>query len=100
VTHGEKDVAELYAATLRGRGFNAHAADLMEVYDLIADRVLEKSEQPRIRKEERGISSAYAELQNAGSYLMNTIARSKDMSKDKLRKLTEQIRNLTDKWAK
>lgn len=99
VTHGDKEIAELYAATLRERGFATNAADYMEVYDLAADRVLENGEHYEIRKEVH-VESAYAELQSAGNYLLNVIARSRDMSEDKLRNLTEQTKNLTDKLAK
>ena len=40
VVHGEAEVADLYAATLRQRGLEAHAPNYEEVYDLLSNQML------------------------------------------------------------
>ena len=40
VVHGDKDVTEIYAQTLRERGFSAHSANYEEVYDLLTGRIV------------------------------------------------------------
>lgn len=97
VTHGEREVAELFAEELRGRGFLAHAPEMMEVYDLAADRVLIEGEVAK-KREEKTLSAAYIELQNAARYLQETVAASKGVSNRELRKLAEQIKKAVDKW--
>ncbi|MDD4316204.1 MAG: MBL fold metallo-hydrolase [Clostridia bacterium] len=99
VTHGDREVTELFATELRSRGFAAHAPELMEVYDLAANRVLVEGEQVKKRTaEDRAVSPAYAELQGAARYLQETIAKSKGMSNRELRRLAEQIKKAVDKW--
>lgn len=97
VTHGGREVTELFAEELKNRGFSAHAPELMEVYDLVENRVLIEGEVVK-KREEKTLSAAYIELQNAARYLQETVAASKGVSNRELRKLAEQIKKAVDKW--
>ncbi len=97
VTHGEREVTELFAEELRRRGFLSHAPEMMEVYDLASDKVLIEGEVIK-KKEEKVLSAAYIELQNTARYLQETVAASKGVSNRELRKLAEQIKKAVDKW--
>ena len=41
VVHGDREVAPFFAKTVEGMGFEAHAPQYTEVYDLIANKVIE-----------------------------------------------------------
>lgn len=103
VVHGDEEVAELYAQTLRDRGLAAHAPDYEEVYDLATNTLLAAGV-PRAVKEKaepkRKASAAYQRLENTGRDLMALIARSKGMPNKDLAKLADQLRSLMDKFEK
>ena len=82
-------------------GFAAHAPQYTEVYDLIADRVLEVGYLPeRKAKGPDGtrVSSAYERLVAVGGMLMESIRRSKGRDNKSLARFADQLRALLEKW--
>ena len=98
VVHGEATVTETYAATLRDRGFSAHAANQREVYDLLAGRMLEPGTLPEPRK--AAASPAFRRLEDAGARLMEVIAANRGGANKDLGKFADQIRALIEKWQR
>ena len=101
VVHGESQVTEIYAQTLRDRGFAAHSPNYEEVYDLLADRMLAPGVvlQPKAPATLPGSASpAYRRLEEVGQRLMQVIARNRGGTNKDLGKFADQIRALIDKW--
>ena len=101
VVHGESQVTEIYAQTLRDRGFAAHSPNYEEVYDLLADRMLAPGVvfQPKAPAALPGSASpAYRRLEEVGQRLMQVIARNRGGTNKDLGKFADQIRALIDKW--
>ena len=103
MVHGEAEVAELYAQTLRDRGMAAHAPDYEEVYDLAANTLLAAGV-PRAVKEKAApksaVSPAYRRLEDTVGELAALVARSKGVANKDLARLADQLRNLMDKFEK
>ncbi len=103
VVHGDADVAELYAETLKARGMAAHAPEYEEVYDLATNTLLaagvarEKVEKVSGKPKE---SPAYRRLVEIGRELMDLILRSKGRANKDLARLADQIRAAMDKFEK
>ena len=103
VVHGEAEVAEGYAQTLRERGMAAHAPDYEEVYDLASNtllaagvpRAVKEKAMPRAR-----LSPAYRRLEDTVSELAALVERSKGVSNKDLAKLADQLRSLMDKFER
>ena len=101
VVHGDREVAPFFAKTVEGMGFTAHAPQYTEVYDLIADRVLEVGYLPeRKAKSPAGgrVSSAYERLVAVGEMLMASIKRSKGRDNKSLARFADQLRALREMW--
>ena len=101
VVHGESQVTETYAQTLRDRGFAAHSANYEEVYDLLADRMLAPGVvlQPKAPAALPGSASpAYRRLEEVGQRLMQVIARNRGGANKDLGKFADQLRALIEKW--
>lgn len=102
VVHGDREVAPFFAQTIQGMGFTAHAPQYTEVYDLIADQVLEKGYLPerKVRSAATGAkgSSAYERLVAVGEMLMASIKRSKGRDNKSLARFADQLRQLLEKW--
>ena len=99
VVHGDAEVTELYADTLRQRGLAAHAPNYEEVYDLLANKMLS----PGLPPEQRpvvtpGASPAYQRLEEVGRKLMEVIAHNKGGTNKDLGKFADQLRALIEKW--
>lgn len=100
VVHGDKDVTEIYAQTLRERGFSAHSANYEEVYDLLTGRIVA----PGIVLESKPVyvadsaSPAYRRLEETGRRLMEVIAHNRGGANKDLAKFADQLRALIDKW--
>lgn len=103
VVHGDAEVAELYAQTLRDQGMAAHAPDYEEVYDLAAGTVLAAGV-PRAVREKSGVkakmSPAWSRLESTGRELMTLIERSRGVPNKDLAKLADQLRNLIDQFQR
>ena len=102
VVHGDREVAPFFAQTIQGMGFTAHAPQYTEVYDLIADKVLEPGYLPE-RKTKSAVtgvrtSSAYERLVAVGNMLMESIKRSKGRDNKSLARFADQLRQLLEKW--
>ena len=101
VVHGEQEVTQVYAKTLQERGFSAHAPDPGEVYDLLAQQVVQAGTPPAVpHKGDPALSPAYRRLEEAGRQLLEVIARNKGGSNKDLGKFADQIRALMDKWER
>lgn len=101
VVHGESDVTETYAQTLRDQGFSAHSPNYCEVYDLLAGKILEHGivQKRRADKEVRKFTPAYQRLEDLGRQLVRLIAGLKGRPNKDLDKLSEQLRSLINKWS-
>ena len=100
VVHGDREVAPFFAQSVASLGFQAHAAQYTEAYDLIADRMLEVGYLPE-RKAKAAVgktSSAYERLVAVGQMLMESIKRSKGRDNKSLARFADQLRQLLEKW--
>lgn len=100
VVHGDEDVAELYAQTLRDRGLAAHAPEYEEVYDLATNTLLAAGvpRAPQTKAAKPKESPAYRRLEETGRELMELIQRSKGVANKDLAKLADQLRSLMNKF--
>ncbi len=104
VVHGESEVTEAYAQTLRDLGFNAHSPNYEEVYDLLADRMLAPGIilERKLTKEERktaSITPAFQRLEGLGRQLLRVIDGLKGRPNKDLDKFSEQLKSLINKWS-
>ena len=102
VVHGDREVAPFFAQSVENLGFEAHAPQYTEVYDLISDTCLERGYLP-----ERKIKSfdgkskstpAYERLVAVGDMINESIKRSCGRDNKSLAKFADQLRNLLEKW--
>ena len=110
VVHGDAEVTEIYAQTLRDRGFAAHAPNYEEVYDLLADKLLAPGIPPQPRKgaatdegAETGKkaytpSPAYTRLEELGRKLLQVIGRYKGAPNKDVGRFADQIKTLINRW--
>ncbi len=102
VVHGEAQVTESYAQTLRDRGFNAHSPNYEEVYDLIANRMVAPGilPQPRVKSVKESGSPAWRRLQEMVQRLVDLVAASRGRPNKDLGKLADQLKSVMDKWER
>ena len=99
VVHGDREVAPFFAQSVAKLGFTAHAPQYTEVYDLIADQVLEPGYLPERKAKAAGkSSSAYERLVAVGNLLMESIKRSRGRDNKSLARFADQLRQLLEKW--
>lgn len=105
VTHGEDTVCDLFKNRLTDElGLKASAPYSGSVYDLTAGKYLTEAEPVRIRKEVKmGAASAktggfFAKLLEAGQRLMGVIRKNEGGANKDLKKFTEEINQLCDRW--
>ncbi len=102
VVHGDAQVTEIFANTLREKGMSAHAPLYEEVFDLANNKMLAAGVEIAPKKtsyESDGhVSSAYHELENAAMDLMTLIRASKGGSNKDLKKMAAQLRTIAEKW--
>ena len=101
VTHGDSEVTEIFAQTLRDLGLEAHAPLYEEVYDLLANTMLAKGVVLEHKKTTGGASApspAYRRLEQMGKLVVEVISRSRGRSNKDLAKLADQLKALLDKW--
>ncbi len=102
VVHGDPQVTEIFANSLRERGMPAHAPLYEEVFDLAANKMLAAGvelEPKKVSYESVGhVSVAYHELEVAAMDLMAIIRTSKGGANKDLKKMTAQIRAMAEKW--
>ena len=100
VVHGDREVAPYFAKTVTGMGFAAHAPQYTEVYDLIADKVVEVGYLPerKVKASFTKSSAAYERLVALGQMVVEFIRRSKGKDNKTLARYADQLRQLLDKW--
>ena len=108
VVHGDRDVAPLFAKTVEGLGFAAHAPQYTEEFDLIACERTAMGYLPEPKKitftgasSGSGSSKAnqiYQRLVQAGDSLTSLIRRSRGRDNKTLSAFAEAIRNLLKKF--
>ena len=101
VVHGDREVAPFFAQTVQGLGFEAHAPQYTEVYDLIAGKVIEPGYLPeRKRKAAGGVktSAAYERLVAVGQMIVEAIKRAKGRDNKSIARFADQLRAVLEKW--
>ena len=100
VVHGDREVAPFFAQTLNNMGFEAHAPQYTEVYDLVENKQLAPGYLPERKAKVGGVrtSSAYERLVAVGNMLMESIKRSKGRDNKSLARFADQLRQLLEKW--
>ena len=100
VVHGDAEVTQIYAQTLRERGYSAHSANYKEVWDLRTGRMLEAGTVPETKpaRVADSASPAYRRLEETGRRLMEVIAHNRGGANKDLAKFADQLRALIDKW--
>lgn len=98
VVHGDAEVTEIFAQTLRNTGFSAHAPLYEEVYDLAADRMLAAGVEVEPKRPKETVSEAYLHLEDIGRMLMQVIQHNRGGTNKDLRKFAEQLKSLADRW--
>ena len=113
INHGEDEVAELFAANLRGEGYEATAPYNGAVYELSAHTVqcLETGNTQKIEKDvkESGgeqrtgsprSNAAFDRLLNMGKRLLVVIEHNRGGANKDLARFASQIASLCDKWER
>ncbi len=98
VVHGDAEVIPNFLQTLSELGITAHAPEYTEVYDLIADRRVHEGYTPERRKPAEQESPVFQELRRMGEKLLEVILRNKGGANKDLKKFTEEIRAMAEKW--
>ena len=102
VVHGDREVAPVYAETVKGLGFAAHAPQYTEEYDLIADKQLAPGYLPerktRAYEGAPKATAAYQKLAQLGDMLIGLIRRSKGRDNKTLASFAESLRKLIEKF--
>ncbi|MBE6940103.1 MAG: MBL fold metallo-hydrolase [Ruminococcaceae bacterium] len=103
VVHGDREVAPVFAEDLKKLGYEAHAPQYTEEYDLIENRQLAVGYLPeKKRKSFEGAphtTAAYQRLMEAGDALMALIRRSKGRDNKTLAAFAEAVKKLTEKFG-
>ena len=102
VVHGDREVAPVYAETVKSLGFAAHAPQYTEEYDLIADRQLAPGYLPerktRAYEGAPKATAAYQKLVQLGDMLIGLIRRSKGRDNKTLAAFAEAISKIISKY--
>ena len=103
VVHGDAPVTEIFANTLREMGLPAHAPLYEEVFDLAANKMLAAGVELAPKKgsftsDGSRPSNAYHELERAAMDLVAIIHASKGSPNKDLKKMTNQLRAVIEKW--
>ncbi len=102
VVHGDREVAPVYADTVKTLGFAAHAPQYTEEYDLIADRQLSPGYLPerktRAYEGAPKAAAAYQKLVQLGDMLIGLIRRSKGRDNKTLAAFAEAISKVISKF--
>ena len=102
VVHGDAQVTEIFANTLREKGLPAHAPLYEEVFDLARNVMLAAGVEIAPKKTSFAStgrpSTAYHELELAAMDLLSIIRASKGGANKDLKKMAAQLRAVTEKW--
>ncbi|MGN0335254.1 MAG: MBL fold metallo-hydrolase RNA specificity domain-containing protein [Lachnospiraceae bacterium] len=105
VNHGQDEVTDEFAEAITKRfGFSATAPYNGAVYDLMSGECLKEGNRIRIEnsilKKHQIISSVYEKLLRAGKRLLEVIEKNKGGANKDLKKFTDEINSLCDKWER
>ena len=101
VVHGDAPVTDLFADTLKERGIPAHAPLYEEVYDLLANEMVEKGKVIERKPKSGGASAAspaFVRLQDTAKALDALIAASRGRPNKELADLANQLNQIMEKW--
>ena len=99
VVHGEAAVASSFASSLGELGYNAHAPNFRESYDLLQDSIVNAGViDQRKRTDSMTAPDALAKLRAAERQLGNLIARKQHAADSEISRLADQIFSLLRKW--
>ena len=100
VVHGDADVVPQYVERLEKLGFAVHGPELMEEYDLIANRMIKEGHTPVKPKtqQEQGVTAQFKELQRQGQALLEAIAHNKGGTNKDLKGFAAELEALIKKW--
>ena len=102
VVHGDREVAPVFADTVKNLGFAAHAPQYTEEYDLIADRQLAPGYLPERKTRAYDgapkTTGAYLKLVQMGDMLAGLIRRSKGRDNKTLAAFAEAISKIISKF--
>ena len=100
INHGEDKVCDEFAKIIEEKlGFEAEAPYNGAVYDLKTGELLKEGERSYIAKKPRE-STAFAALLSAGKELLSIIETYKNGANKDIKKFTNEIRTLIEKWKK
>lgn len=102
IVHGDREVAPLFAETVQGMGFTAHAPQYTEEYDLIACAQTAQGYLPERKKAafegQSKVGEAFRRLMEAGDALQALIRRSRGCDNKTLASFAEAVRKLVEKF--
>ncbi|MCR4926105.1 MAG: MBL fold metallo-hydrolase [Clostridiales bacterium] len=99
VVHGSDEAAPAFVADLRDLGFEAHAPDYLEEYDLEGNVRIREGIMPVRKKKVAGKDSpAFLRLLSMGNQLIEVIHHNRGGTNKDLAKFADQIKALIDKW--
>lgn len=100
VVHGDREITQIFAETLRDRSIPAHAPLYQEVYDLKENRMLAAGVElePKRPKQSEHVSSSYWDLEAVGMDLLALIHGKKGGANKDLKKMTNQLKTMLEKW--
>lgn len=102
VVHGDREVAPYFAKTIAGLGFEAHAPQYTETYDLGTCTQLAKGYLPERKVKtfhgQAKSTPAYERLVAVGQLVVEAIKRSKGRDNKSLANFADQLRKLLEKW--
>ena len=102
VVHGDREVAPVFADTVKTLGFAAHAPQYTEEYDLIADRQLAPGYLPERKTRAYDgapkVTGAYQKLVQLGDMLIGLIRRSKGRDNKTLAAFADAISKIISKF--
>lgn len=102
VVHGDREVAPFFAKSVASLGFETHAPQYTEVYDLLTGKIVETGYLPERKSKsfdgKSRTTPAYERLVAVGEMLMAAIKRSRGRDNKSLAAFADQLRKLLDKW--
>lgn len=96
--HGKDDVILSFVETLKGIGIDAHAPEYSEVYDLLTNAVESAGYTPQRKGTADYDSPVFDELKLIGERLLEVISRNKGGANRDLKRFTDELNSLADKW--
>lgn len=99
LVHGSDEAIEGFSNDLKELGFEAHAPNYLEEYDISENKLLREGVIPVRRKKAAGKDSpAFVRLLSMGNRLLEVIHHNRGGTNKDLAKFADQIKALIDKW--